>query len=718
MGLVLLLLPVLLTVGWAPGVHAQSAAPEITSATTVTVDENDTAVATLTATDTDTDTAQLTWSIPAAGGVDGDAFSLTEAGELTFATAPDYETAADTDEDNVYEVTVQVSDGVNATTAALEVTVADVAPGLAGPATANHPEGKRGLRIAAYTVADGDTWSLTGDDAAKFTITGGFLRFVDPPDHENAADADTDNVYNVTVEADDDTTTETTDVAVTVTDGDEPGAMTLSSTKPKRGTALTATLTDPDTVSGTPTWLWERNNGREGWETIAGATSASYTPTAADGDRYLRATATYTDGLGSDKTAQAMAPHVVIAHRLRSLTFTGLTGVTGDSRAFYPTFDPDTLHYAARCTASVTLTLNTEDSATRLSVNGVQRPKGTAFTVDGLHRESDIRITLTGSAGARTTYTIHCIDRQEFPKLTTEKHTGAMEDLAMFKAKLLPRGQWWRGYLIMMDNNGVPRFRRRIADNIYTYFRVFPDETHPRARYGYTKYGSSYDPDGVEMVVLDKDFNVEDDDIHVLSPFSNTDGHDHRVLPNGNYLLMAYSPQLRNLRFLNPAFPGIRDSGGGLIKTESVQDSAIQIRTPEGSALLSWNSFDHMAIEDCIRDATFYAEYAHVNSLGWIDGDIIAGFRGCSKILRIDGDTGDVIWRVGPSIHSRAEWEAGETIQSDRGPAPLDFVNDDTGTGSAASTAGISPPAATCSCTTTTPTAACRRAYRPTRKGW
>ncbi len=110
---------------------AQTAAPEITSGATFSVKENATAVATLTA--TDTDAARLRWSIPAgmAGGADGAVFSLIDdAGVLTFSTAPDYETPTDDDGDNVYEVTVQVSDGTNTDTAALEVTVTNVAEGV------------------------------------------------------------------------------------------------------------------------------------------------------------------------------------------------------------------------------------------------------------------------------------------------------------------------------------------------------------------------------------------------------------------------------------------------------------------------------------------------------------------------------------------------------------------------------------------------------------
>ena len=650
--------------------------PEIASATIFTINEGTTAETPLTAMDAEND--PLTWAIPPAGGVDGDAFSLTEAGVLSFTTAPDYESPTDTDEDNVYNVTVQVSDGTDSTTADLAVTVADVAPGLAGPESPDHPEGKRGLRIAAYTVNDDVTWSLSGDDAAQFTITGGFLRFIDPPN--------TGNVYNVTVKADDGTATETTDVEVTVTDVDEPGVVTLSPLKPKLGTALTATPTDPDGPIENTTWQWERSVGREGWAVITGteAESASYTPTAADAGHYLRATATYTDARGGGKTAQAMAPHVVLAHTLSALTVSDPTlALQHDNRTFYPPFDPETLHYAARCTERMMLTLATTDSpAPRLAVDGIQRAWNQPFqpleydtwiSESLAFREQDIRITLSGTDGARTTYTIHCLDRFVFPKLTTTKHDGAMEDLIMFTHDV--QTDKWRGYLIIMDNNGVPRFRRYIDDRMFTYFRVFADETHPRARYAYSKLGSSSGSDGAEVVVLDKYFGEIASDIHVVGPLNKTDVHDFHVRPNGDYLLLAYEPAGRDLGFINDDFPDVSQTLG---ERESVQDSAIQLRTPDGTALFTWNSWDHMAIEDCIR-TQLRPEYAHVNSLDWFDGDIVAGFRGCSKILRIDVDTGDVVWRVGLSNRSRAEWEAGETSQADRGPAPLDFVNDPVG---------------------------------------
>ena len=106
------------------------AEPEITSGSALTVAEGRTAIPSgqLSATDEDHATSELTWSIPAgtAGGADRALFTITSGGLLSLKAAQDYENPGDADGDRVYEVTVQVSDGANAVTAELEVTLQDV----------------------------------------------------------------------------------------------------------------------------------------------------------------------------------------------------------------------------------------------------------------------------------------------------------------------------------------------------------------------------------------------------------------------------------------------------------------------------------------------------------------------------------------------------------------------------------------------------------------
>ena len=131
---------------------------------------------------------------------------------------PDFEAPADADTDNAYEVTVEVSDGTDTASMAATVTVTDKLE-IAGEAAVDYEE--NGTEdVATYTSA-GDMWSLSGDDAGLFDITGGVLTFMSPPDFEAPADADTDNAYEVTVEVSDGDMDDMLDVTVTVTNAQE-----------------------------------------------------------------------------------------------------------------------------------------------------------------------------------------------------------------------------------------------------------------------------------------------------------------------------------------------------------------------------------------------------------------------------------------------------------------------------------------------------------------
>ena len=615
---------------------------------------------------TDPDSGQtLTYTL---GGTDVAKFDIDSAtGQLRTKEALDFETSSS------HTVTVTATDDGStpeSATAMVTISVTDVAPGLTGPATASYAEGVKGRRAATYTVSDGDTWSLTGTDASAFSITGGFLRFTDAPDHESPADSDTDNIYDVTVQVSDGTTTETQAVKVTVTDVNEPGAVTLSASAPKLGQALTASVSDDDTPTSV-TWRWERSNGRLSWETVAGATAAMFTPTAAEAGRLLRATASYTDDHGAGQSATAATGHAVLALRLSSLAMT----TTGSGRAMYPAFDADTLHYAAECaTGTWTMTLSAEDTTTRLAVDGVQQASTNATVqFSGLDRERDIEIELADSSGARTTYVVHCFSAG-FPTITAEDlDSNGRGDLVLFTDAADPE----EAYLVLADRNGVPRVRK-FDTSSRVFLRFFDDAAYP---YAYASNGWN---------LLDKDFTVARDGLKVVAPISHTGIHDFRLLPNGDYLFMSYNPSQRDFGFLTTDYgiqkvedeadddDGIRpcrtgDTGCEDWSLEDTQDSAIQLQTSGGTARLTWNSWGNMAIEDCLTHR-FPNDYGHVNSLHWKDSDIIASFRGCNKVLSIDSATGNVEWRVGRSMWSKEEWEAGRS--SGAGPAPLAVVGD------------------------------------------
>ena len=644
-------------------------------------------MATLTASDGDTPIDQLTWSIPSgdAGGADADKFTLSSTGVLAFSAAKDYETPDDADTDRIYEVTVQVSDGDNPVTADLLVTlenVLELLSELSGPSSRNFAE-NGALRVATYTASSPEdngavVWLLSGTDSDDFSIDGGVLRFaLEPaspshkfpslPDFESASDADTNNVYSITVIASDGITILTLDATITVTNEDEAGTLTLSPVRPRVGAALTATLTDPDGSTSGVAWTWERSTGPTTWVAIGGANSSSYTPAAADTGHYLRATTTYSDGHGAGKSARAVAPYTPLAHELSALS------VTGPARGMYPAFDPDVLHYAMECAAgqSITLTLSAAESSTRVAVNGIQRPGQNAVVeLTGLDGYSDIPITLSGGQGGATTYVLHCF-QEDFPDISTEKETGATEELIGFSVHFNPDGLGRYGYLVIVDNNGVPRVHRRIGARANA-FRPQSSETYP---FSY----SVPDAQTTDVwVLVDRELN-ELERVTTVPPLLTTDKHDFIILDNGDYLLLSYEPVLRDFSSLidsdgNPAPPNPDRSDGRY----SVRDTAIQIRPPAGAPKLTWYSWDHMAAQDCGRNPFPAGDWAHGNSLWMSDGVIVASFRACGKVLAIDAATGDVVWRLGRSYRAPEEWGSDELSGHGRGkgPAPMTILND------------------------------------------
>ena len=83
------------------------------------------------------------------------------------------------------------------------------------------------------------------------------------------------------------------------------------------GTALTASLTDPDGSVSDISWQWAASSDGSSWSDISGANSDSYTPVADDVGIYLRATASYTDGLGTRRSARVDLPPIVVPQIMR-----------------------------------------------------------------------------------------------------------------------------------------------------------------------------------------------------------------------------------------------------------------------------------------------------------------------------------------------------------------------------------------------------------------
>jgi len=266
----------------------------------VNAGENQTSVTTVTATDGDSDT--LSYSI--SGGDDAALFSIdSNSGVLTFDSAPDYESPADLDGNNVYEVAVQVSDGNGGMDGqAISVTVTNIndAPVLGAIGDQNVDELSTLTFTATATDSDLPADTLTYSlDAASLALgmtidanTGAFSWT--PTEGQGGL------TPSVTITVTDNgtgslTDSETFTITVNNVNSEPVGVPTITGTI-ARGQTLTADtsgISDADGL-GSFSFQWLRDGSD-----ITGATSSTYVLGDADVGSQISVRVSYTDGEGT-----------------------------------------------------------------------------------------------------------------------------------------------------------------------------------------------------------------------------------------------------------------------------------------------------------------------------------------------------------------------------------------------------------------------------------
>ena len=284
-------------------------------------DAGDSVGAPVTAEDKDSDI--LTYTL---GGTDGNSFKINAAtGQITVGADPDlnFET------DPSYTVMVTATDPAGES-AEITVTIGLVndenePPAITGEVPSSFDEGlaSNELVVVTFNATDADdggsnvdNWTLSGPDAGDFTIEGGALTFRSSPNYEAPADADGDNVYEVTVAATDtDSNRGEKSAKVKIANVNEDGTVTLSAVQPRVGVSLTASLTDIDGAVSDVKWQWYDGTITDDLtqNAIEGATSDTYTPTAEDVGDFLTARASYTDPQGPEKSAEGRFTNTVAA---------------------------------------------------------------------------------------------------------------------------------------------------------------------------------------------------------------------------------------------------------------------------------------------------------------------------------------------------------------------------------------------------------------------
>lgn len=312
-----------------------------------------------------------------------------------------------------------------------------------------------------------------------------------------------------------------------------------------------------------------------------------------------------------------------------------LDNIDTNSEIFYPKFDSQIYHYAAKCDSDITFSLNLfSDNQNKIYVNNKIVSINDAILIEDLTLEKDIEIKVLNNANQTTNYFIHCID-DKFIDINIAKSNDQYIDDGFFL--ISPRYNNENGiisHLIIFDSNEVPRFRKRINGAV-TDFKIHKLSDTTLYSYAERTAKNSYGHWDYKIVLLNEFFQP----IRELQTIglNHTDNHDFLVTEDNTFILLSYNSIYRDF------------TPYGLTSNELTRDSVVQEIDLDGNLLLEWNSWDAVDINNC-KQHRWPDDYAHINSVSISsDNNLVLSLRGCSQILKIDRKTGETIWKLNGS---------------------------------------------------------------------
>ena len=328
------------------------------------------------------------------------------------------------------------------------------APSVSGPATPTVPE--RTKLVDSYSGSDPDpgdaiSWLLGDTDASHFELkTAAVMPGSRRELHfKNNPDFDGRRSYSVRVRVRDREGAEgSVQVAVSVSDVDEPGFVTVTPSSPRVGDTVTATLTDTDAGVNDTTWTWTR----EGSQAARGFSqrSSRRPVTAADVGYRLRVTVTYDDNQGDGKSATARTNAVQAAKpgapgNLRASTSSGQVSLSWTAAA---TNGATIQYYQVRRGSGSWSTVSGGGNARSQTVTGLTNGTQYTFYVRAHNSAGDgpsasIKATPAGKPGAPKNLSAQRRDRQA--KLTWNAADNNGSEITHYEYRRMQEGGASRG---------------------------------------------------------------------------------------------------------------------------------------------------------------------------------------------------------------------------------------------------------------------------------
>lgn len=221
---------------------------------------------------------------------------------------------------------------------------------------------------------------------------------------------------------------------------------------------------------------------------------------------------------------------------------------------------------------------------------------------------------------------------EDFPQLTVDTSNNPSSG-KIFLANFPYGANDSLGYYLMIVNNDgtVDRYKKLSQPSFD--FKVEPngDLSYAKVLVNYTEYAK------VRWIILDSTL-TQIDSFQCGNGYS-ADLHDFELLPNGHALLMAYDPEPFDMsRIVKGGDPNATVIGGII---QEVDDS--------DNVVFQWRSWDYIPITDSYQNlTTSTVDYLHMNAIDLDnDGNILASFRHLSQVIKINRQTGDVMWKLG-----------------------------------------------------------------------
>jgi hypothetical protein len=214
----------------------------------------------------------------------------------------------------------------------------------------------------------------------------------------------------------------------------------------------------------------------------------------------------------------------------------------------------------------------------------------------------------------------------DFPPMTITQGEGFAETEIYLSSLSTTASAKYSPQLIIANPSPLPRYYRRMSSTCFDF------------KWQSTGVLTYFDSDAGGVIVMDSTFTVVDT-LRCGNGYS-TDVHDSMLLPGGHALLMSYDNEpIRMDTVVN----------GGLPKA-AVTGLIIQELDRNKNVVFQWRSWDYVVITEAlgVRFDTSPLDYVHGNAIELDgDGNLLLSARHLCQIIKIDRETGRVIWRWG-----------------------------------------------------------------------